>query len=42
MLKYGKIVWKDLKYKYMNFDFNKFYNRYIINKLYNIYGINID
>lgn len=26
----------------MNFDFNKFYNRYIINKLYNIYGINID
>lgn len=34
----------DLKYKYMNFDFNKFYNRYIIiiNKLYNIYGINID
>lgn len=34
----------DLKYKYMNFNFNKFYNRYIIiiNKLYNIYGINID
>lgn len=34
----------DLKYKHMNFDFNKSYNRYTItiNKLYNTYGTNID